>query len=138
MSMEVSMFNKINILGKALDASWKRNEVISNNIANENTPGFKRSNVIFEDILKEHLSSNKLKGTLTNQRHIAIDNISNFKDLKHKVEVENTFSTRRDKNNVDIDVEMAELAKNEIMFNTLSSRVQSSFQKIKSVINEGR
>jgi len=135
--MEVNMYNNINILSKALDASWKRNEVITNNIANAETPGFKRSDVIFEDVLKEQLGSKKLKGAITNSKHINI-NGGNIKAFTYKVKTENNFSTRLDKNNVDIDVEMAEKAKNEILYNTLTSRVQSGFQKMKSVINEGR
>lgn len=131
------MYNSINMLSKALDASWKRNEVIVNNIANAETPGFKRSDVIFEDILKEQLNSKKLKGTITNSKHMYI-NGGDIKDITYKIKAEDTFSTRLDKNNVDIDVEMAEKAKNEILYNTLTSRVQSRFQKIKLVINEGR
>lgn len=131
------MYNNINLLTKALDASWKRNEVITNNIANAETPNFKKSTVLFEEILKEELNGNKLKGAVTNSRHIHI-NGGSIKDLKYKVKTEDHFSTRMDKNNVDIDVEMAERAKNEIIYNTLTSRIQSGFQKIKFVINEGR
>jgi len=136
-SVEVKMYNNINILSKALDASWKRNEVISNNIANAETPGFKKSEVIFEDILRNQLTKNVLKGTTTNSKHIHINN-GNIKNLSYKIQTQDDFRTRLDGNNVDIDVEMAEKAKNEILYNTLTSRIQSKFQKIKFVINEGR
>ena len=43
-------FNYVNVLDKALDASWTRNSVIANNIANVDTPGFKRQDVKFEEI----------------------------------------------------------------------------------------
>lgn len=131
------MYNNINVLSKALDASWKRNEVITNNIANAETPNFKRSEVIFEDILKEQITGEKLKGVVTNSNHIHI-NGGNIKDTKYVIKTDERFSTRMDNNNVDIDVEMAERAKNEILYNTLTSRLQSGFQKIKFVINEGR
>lgn len=131
------MYSNINLLSKALDASWKRNEIITNNIANAETPNFKKSTVQFEELLKEELKGRKLKGVLTNPKHIHI-NGANIKDIKHKIKTENTISTRMDKNNVDIDVEMAERAKNEMIYNTLSSKLQSNFQRIKLVINEGR
>lgn len=131
------MYTNINFLSRALDASWKRNEVITNNIANAETPNFKKSTVLFEEILKEELKGNKLRGLMTNSRHIPINSI-NFNDLKYKIKTENNYSTRMDKNNIDIDVEMAERAKNEITYNTLTSKLQSNFQKIKFVINEGR
>lgn len=131
--------NNINILSEALNASWKRNEVISNNIANSETPNFKRSDVVFEDILKEKLSNpnRKLEGFLTNPNHIPINN-KNINDLQYNIQKQDEFSTRIDGNNVDIDVEMAERAKNEIYYNTLTTRLQSNFQRMKLVINEGR
>ncbi len=131
------MYSNINLLTRALDASWKRNEIIANNISNAETPNFKRSAVLFEEILREQLSGEKLKGVITNAKHIPINDI-NINDIKYKIKTEKNFSTRMDKNNVDIDVEMAERAKNEIIYNTLTSKIQDSFQKIKFVINEGR
>ncbi|HZJ76293.1 MAG TPA: flagellar basal body protein, partial [Oscillospiraceae bacterium] len=67
------MYSNINLLINALDASWKRNEVITNNIANAETPNFKKSTVSFEEILKEQLSGEKLKGIITNAKHIPIN-----------------------------------------------------------------
>ena len=45
-------FNYVNVLNKAADASWIRNEVIANNIANVSTPGYKRKDIKFEGYLK--------------------------------------------------------------------------------------
>lgn len=133
------MYNNINVLTKALEASWKRNEVINNNIANAETPNFKRSDVVFEDLLKEHLneSQSKLQGTVTNENHISI-NGGHLKDIQHQIKTDHTYSTRNDNNNVEIDVEMAERVKNEMMYNLLTTRIQSGFKKIKYVINEGK
>ena len=131
------MFQKIDLLTKAMNASWKRNEVISNNIANANTPDFKKSVVKFEDLLQDYLKGNTLKGLNTHEGHIAIGP-RNMKDLQHKVETTGGYSTRRDGNNVDIDVEMAELAKNQITYNTLTSHMNIHFQRIKLAINEGK
>ena len=44
-------FDYINIMDKAADASWKRESAISNNIANTDTPGYKRQDVDFESAL---------------------------------------------------------------------------------------
>ncbi len=51
------VYNYINLLSKAADASWVRNTVLNNNLANVSTPGFKRSDIAFEDYLKKELSS---------------------------------------------------------------------------------
>ena len=48
-------FDYINLLTKAADASWKRETVISNNIANVNTPGYKRKDLNFQGVLTEEL-----------------------------------------------------------------------------------
>lgn len=131
------MFNNINLMSKALDASWKRNEVISNNIANVNTPGFKKSEVEFETLLNEFLSGRKLAGKTTHQNHIPIGTAS-ISQLNYKVVNHNNYSTRLDGNNVDIDVEMAELAKNSITYNTLTTQLNNNIQRLKLAINEGK
>jgi flagellar basal-body rod protein FlgB len=131
------MFQNINLLTKAMNASWKRNEVISNNIANANTPGFKRTDVKFEELLKDYLDGKTLRGTTTHERHMPIG-VKNIEQLQYKLEGTEGYSTRRDANNVDIDVEMAELAKNQITFNTLATQINSHFQRLRLAINEGK
>jgi len=131
------MFNNVNLLESALNASWKRNEVISNNIANANTPNFKKSRVEFEKLLMESLSKKNVEGTVTHSMHFKIGG-SKPSEAIHKVIQDSNYSTRRDGNNVDIDVEMAELAKNSIMYNTLSSQLSNHLQRIKLAINEGK
>ena len=47
--INTSNFDYINVLDKAADGAWLRNEAISNNIANATTPNYKRQDVAFED-----------------------------------------------------------------------------------------
>ena len=51
-------YNYINVLDKAADASWTRNDVLANNIANADTPGYKRKDVQFEAAMGFALESN--------------------------------------------------------------------------------
>jgi flagellar basal-body rod protein FlgB len=51
---------------------------------------------------------------------------------------ENSQSMRLDGNNVDIEREMAEMAKNTIRYSVMAQKISNEFSKIKSVINEGR
>lgn len=131
------MFQKIDLLAKAMNASWKRNEVISNNIANANTPGFKKTEVKFEELLKDYLEGKTLKGVTTHEGHIPIG-IKDINQLKYKLESTEGYSTRRDANNVDIDVEMAELAKNQITYNTLTTQLNTHLQRLRLAISEGK
>ena len=50
-------YNYIDVLSKAADYSWTRNEIISNNLANGTTPGYKRKDVSFESYLMQELAS---------------------------------------------------------------------------------
>ncbi|SCY14557.1 flagellar basal body rod protein FlgB [Alkaliphilus peptidifermentans] len=131
------MFKDVNLLNNALNASWKRNEVISNNIANANTPNFKKSKVLFEDMLAESLRGRGIQGTLTHKKHYQIG-LKPVHQQEYKIQTEGHYSTRRDGNNVDIDVEMAELAKNSILYDTLSTQLNQYLGRLKSAINEGK
>lgn len=123
------LFNSSKIVEKSLDATWLRNEAISQNIANIDTPGYKRKKVSFE----EYLSS------AMDEKGFDKKNGGSVDDIEIKVTEDNKYlSYRLDENNVDIDNEMASLAKNNIQYNTLIQRMNASFRNLKSAISEGR
>jgi flagellar basal-body rod protein FlgB len=121
-------YNYINVLNSAANASYLRDQVISNNIANVDTPGFKRSDVKFEDYLKEELSGNND----TMDQAVADINLSNLKGSVYTDESE--LSYRLDGNNVDEDTESANLAENQIRYYALLESMTSEFSRIKSVL----
>ncbi len=129
--------DKTLMLEKALDAAWMRNETISNNIANVNTPGYKKSYVKFEELLAGAVDQFQISGIKKDERFLPIG-----KDTKSTISpeiVQEEFtSMRRDGNNVDADVEMAELAKNTIKYNALITQMSKEFSKIKYAISGGR
>lgn len=112
------------VIHKALDAAWTRNEVIAQNIANVDTPGYKRKTVSFEERLREAMGNKDFKKS-------DVDKI----DIK-VVEENKDLSQRLDGNSVDIDVEMAALAKNTIQYNALIQ--MAGYNKLKMVIKEGK
>lgn len=120
-------FNYINLLDKAADASWKRNEVIANNIANVDTPGYKRKDIQFEAYLRRELIGD---GSLDHR--VANADLNNldatiYIDQAH-------LSYRLDGNNVDIDTESANLAENQIRYYTLLDSMTQEFSRLKSVL----
>lgn len=125
----------ISILAKALDAAWLRNQVISNNISNVDTPDYKAYKVKFEDILKDAIENNGIKGYKTNPKHIDVGTYQPGGVKPCVTRIKNT-STREDGNNVDIDTEMANLAKNNIMYQALIEQLSSKISRIKNAINE--
>lgn len=118
------MFESKKVIDKALDAAWIRNQAIAQNIANVDTPGYKRKTVSFEEQLKQAMESNNFKNS-------DVDKI----DIK-VTEDNKSLSMRLDGNNVDIDNEMAEMAKNTIRYNLLVQ--QAGYSSLKQVITEGK
>ena len=122
-------FDYINVLDKAADASWIRNEAISNNIANAVTPGYKRQDVAFESELEKALSS--VRYTTMDDK---VANLSTDKLQPRTYTDYASFSYRLDGNNVDIETENVVLAKNQIKYEGLLQSITQEFKNIKSVL----
>lgn len=124
-----SVFDYVDVLGKTADASWLRNEIISNNIANVDTPGYKRQDVDFESQLRQALG---------NSRYETVDSkVANVTstELEARVYTDSAnFSYRLDGNNVDIDTENVELASNQIKYNGLMSSINQEFSNLRLVM----
>ncbi|MBZ4645046.1 MAG: flagellar basal-body rod protein FlgB [Petroclostridium sp.] len=135
--MGIRIFNNTSILERALDAAWLRNEAISNNLANVDTPGYKRQIVEFENFLAEALDKKKIEGYRTHDKHIPIGR-QPARNIPIKIQEDRTGSQMRmDKNNVDIDAEMALLAKNNIYYNAVVQQLARQFNGLKTVIKDG-
>lgn len=124
-------------LGKALDGSSQRQKAIAHNIANINTPNYKKINVSFQDQLQAALgNSQKISLSRTNERHI--QSKPKLSDVEPIISRDNSTSMRPDKNNVDIDQEMTQLAENTIYYYTLISQLNKRISHLKHIISEGR
>lgn len=133
----VKLFNN-SVLEKAISASWLRNEAIADNMANIDTPGYKRKDVNFQDYLKVAINKDSISGVIAHPKHIPLNNdlISNgnFRITRDY----NDTTMRMDGNNVDIDAEMAEMAKNQILFNAYVTLLNKDFGLMRTAIREGR
>lgn len=124
-------YNYINVLSKAADAAWTRNEILSNNLANNDTPGYKRKDVTFESYLFEELAS----GSNSSLRK-KVDDVD-LENLDAKVYTDySTLSYRLDGNNVDIDTENVELASNQIKYNALLDSIKYEFNMLKVAMQD--
>lgn len=122
-------FNYINILDKAADASWTRNDVISNNIANATTPNYKRQDVKFEDVLEM-----ELRGAKNTSLDNKVSKVS-LKRLNTQVYTDSVgYSYRIDGNNVDVETENVELAANQIKYNMLTDSIGNEFKLLQTVM----
>ncbi|MBO6178333.1 MAG: flagellar basal body rod protein FlgB [Selenomonadaceae bacterium] len=125
-------------LSRGLEASSLRHEIISHNIANVNTPKFKRSSVQFEDLLAKEIQppDDKYALALTHDKHMRPDYPP--KRAVATVHLEDDDTMRVDGNNVDIDMEMANLAKNQLYYNALATQLKGYVRKLKEVITSGQ
>lgn len=122
-------FSYINILDKAADASWTRESLLANNIANATTPGYKRQDIDFQSALKNAMSNYKYMNL--DQKVNAID----LSELNPMIYTDHgNFSYRLDRNNVDIDTEQVELASEQIKYQALTTSITSEFQRLQTVI----
>lgn len=123
------IYNYINVMNKAADATWLRNTAISNNIANQSTPGYKRQDVDFEGTLQQELNKSKYMSLDDKVKNLHMNHLS----VKTYTD-SSSYSYRLDENNVDPDQEYAELASVQIRYNALIDSMSSEFARIKSVI----
>jgi flagellar basal-body rod protein FlgB len=132
-----------NLVAKAMDERALRAELISGNIANVDTPFYKARDVDFETALTNEANalmgendSQKLQLAQTNGMHL-----EPFKDLdpdKSTVYLRDGHMARNDGNTVDLDVEMSEMSKNNIMFNALSAAIKKDSTILKAIIESSR
>lgn len=123
------IYDYIDVLNKAADAAWLRETAISNNIANGDTPGYKRQDVDFEGILERELGKSKYVSLDNKVKNMHMDhlNATTYTDYAG-------YSYRLDKNNVDPEQEQSELASVRIKYNALIDSMTKEFARIKSVI----
>lgn len=122
-------YDYINVLDKAADASAFRNQLIANNIANQDTPGFKRQDVNFEAQLTKAMRASKydsIDAKVSNLRMKSLDpkQYTDYGD----------FSYRLDENNVDPEQEQVYLAQNRLKYQGLMSSLTSEFANLKAVM----
>ncbi|NLA84707.1 MAG: flagellar basal body rod protein FlgB [Clostridiales bacterium] len=132
------------LLKKALDASHLRQQALTHNIANSNTPNFKANRVVFEEELKKSIKGASaggapsinvsLKTTISN--HIGPRTEDN--GVVPRLVKDQSPPMRNDGNNVDIDLEMANLAANQLLYNALIKQTNQKLSVMRHIILEGK
>ena len=128
--INTNIYNYINVLDKAADAANSRNEILSNNIANVDTPNYKRKDVSFENYLEQALIGPE---SLDDRIAEVNTHLSDFGGMTYTDH--STLSYRLDGNNVDIDTESAYLAENQIRYNALVEQIGQEFARYKTVLS---
>lgn len=119
------------LIKKGLDVSSLRQRTISSNISNINTTDYKVNKVEFEEFLTK--ASNDISMNKTHDKHFGI---SKLEEINAEVIKRENTSVNDNGNNVDIDLEMTELAANEIYYNVLVQQLNSRLMNLNYVINK--
>jgi flagellar basal-body rod protein FlgB len=128
--IQSSAFDYINVLDKAADASWTRETLISNNIANVDTPNYKRQDLSFESVLKKELGSCKHESLDSKVSSVDLSQLNPTIYTDHS-----SLSYRLDGNNVDIDTEEVSLASEQIRYEGLTTSITKEFSRMKTAIS---
>ncbi|NOY77389.1 MAG: flagellar basal body rod protein FlgB [Calditrichaeota bacterium] len=132
-----SLFSRIHVpvLKRSLDAASLRQTTIASNLANIETPNYRRKEVVFESELQKALDPEKLSGVVTNPKHIQIGR-TDLNNVQPKVIVDKTRTKASGVNNVDVDQEISSLAKNQLYYAFSAKLISIQFNRIKEAINE--
>lgn len=125
-----SIYNYVDILDKAADAAYIRHDVIANNIANKDTPNYKRQDVQFETILQASLAGDGSLSERVEQINMNLDDLSSYIYTD-----QTSLSYRLDGNNVDPEQEDAYMAENTIRYQTLIDLMKAEFQQYQTVLS---
>lgn len=121
------------VLPKAMDASLKKQQAIAQNIANYNTPNYKRKTVSFEDeLLTAVENQNQLKLKTNKEQHL--NNTLSLEKVQAKELVQDKTLIRNDGNNVDIDSEVSDMIQNTLKYNGLSRLMTYTINRYNTAI----
>jgi len=133
-----SLFEKtMYIAQRSLGADTLRKKVIANNIANVDTPHYKRHTVTFESEMNRALQEERKTRFLlntTHERHIPGFKVKHFSETAPRVHVEFNTNYRNDKNNVDIEKEISDEVKNSLHYSAMTTAVGNNYRKLRSVM----
>lgn len=123
----------IQALEKSLTYATAKNRTIANNIANVDTPNFKSKNVVFKNVLANTMNES-IPNKRTHPQHLTFQ--KNL-DKSYYIRENNNTMYNHNENNVDIDHEMAELAKNQLYYQAVIDRLNGKFSNIEKVVRGG-
>lgn len=138
MFQQNSFGKTLDVLHRSMDVNLVRRDVISNNIANADTPNFKRSVINYEAQLKRALDSEKfnppLNAKMTDSRHIPFYRPTDYRTVEPRRVLDYLSTSKNNGNNVDVEEEMMGALHNQLMYNLMVQSVSSQFNQVNLVL----
>ncbi|HUV08593.1 MAG TPA: flagellar basal body rod protein FlgB [Spirochaetia bacterium] len=127
----------LDIMKRTMDVALLRRDVIANNLANSDTPHFKRTVVNFESELKRALDSENIKpfpNLMSDPRHISFQRTIDYRDVTPKRVWDYLTTSKNNGNNVDIEQESMDLVHNQLLYQAMTSLVGGEFSRVQIVL----
>lgn len=127
----------VDIVHRTMDVTSLRRNVIADNIANSDTPNFKRSNINFEAQLQRAFESQKrpgLEARMTNDKHIPFYQPIDYKNVGPRKVLDYLTESKSNGNNVDIEEEMMLALKNQLNYQLLTQVISDQFNQVSTAL----
>lgn len=140
----MNSFNRsVDLLQRALDTNTLRYQVSANNMANAEVPNFKRSSVNFESELKtafesEKNAKNAFELTRTDDRHIAINNVYDYRDVEPQRVTDYVSTMNANGNNVNVETEAMNIIKIQMQYKLLTQMENFEFSQMRTAMSSNR
>jgi len=138
MFLNNSFGRTLDVLSRSMDASTLRRQVIANNIANAETPNFKRSVVNYESELRRAMEQSARQSNpqarITNERHIPFDIPRDYRDVQPRRVLDYLSNMKENGNNVDLEEEMMNATQNQMLYQLMAQAVGDHINKINLVL----
>lgn len=128
------------LLERGMNNSIFKRKVISDNIANADVPHFKRSEVIFESMIKRAVESEKIEAIkevptqISDERHIQFFKPLDYRGVQSKANIDYLTTMRADGNNVDVEKEVVEASNSQMQYMMMSERINQNYRDLKQVM----
>ena len=136
----ISFGQTVGMLKNAMDGAGAAHAVIANNVANVNTPNFRRADVSFKEALGATEATagdpDELALATTSDRHIPVGGPQAPEPFSITTTVDTGTQMRVDGSNVDVDQEMAKLSLNSAYAQTMGQLLQNQYSRLRQAIQE--
>ena len=118
--------NNIDLLQKSLEGLWKRNEIISNNIANAESSDYKAKDIDFEQMLQKYVDKK--------------DSVQPIEasDIRFSILNRTGLSIKENGNNVNVETEMVSLSENKMKYDLATEALRNQLELLRTVIEESK
>ncbi|WP_036043858.1 flagellar basal body rod protein FlgB [Leptospira alstonii] len=128
------------LLERGMNNSIFKRKVISDNIANADVPHFKRSEVVFESMIKRAIESEKIEAIkeaptqISDERHIQFFKPLDYREVQPKANIDYLTTMRADGNNIDVEKEVVEASNSQMQYMMMSERINQNYRDLKQVM----